>query len=91
MPWDNAVFKAFFASLKREEISHKYYSSSEELKRDVTDYVDFYNNMRPHENLGMLTPREKERQFELKKKIRGILEFQLELSKNPDMTKWWWP
>ena len=67
MPWDNAVSEAFFASLKREELSHKYYTSPEQLKRDVADYVDFYNNVRPHENLGMLTPREKERQFELKK------------------------
>lgn len=68
MPWDNAVSEAFFASLKREELSHKYYNSPEQLKRDVADYVDFYNNVRPHENLGMLTPREKERQFELKKR-----------------------
>ena len=62
-PWDNAVSEAFFACLKREELSHKYYNSPEQLKRDVTDYGVFYNNMRPHEKLGMLTPCEKEGQF----------------------------
>ena len=67
-PWDNAVAEAFFACMKREEISHKYYNSLEKLKRDVADYVDFYNNRRPHEKLGMLTPCEVERQFELKKR-----------------------
>ena len=62
-PLDNAVMESFFASLKREELSHNTYDTLEDLRRDVWDYVDFFNNMRPHQRLGMMTPCEAERKF----------------------------
>jgi len=62
-PLDNAVMESFFASLKREELSHNTYDTLEDLRRDVLDYVDFFNNMRPHQRLGMMTPCEAERKF----------------------------
>ena len=49
--------------MKREELSHNYYNEDEELRRAVADYVDFFNNMRPHQKNGMLTPSEAERIF----------------------------
>ena len=66
-PLDNAVAESFFSCMKREELSHNYYDTVDDLKRDVADYVDFFNNMRSHRNLGMLTPCEAEQQFELEK------------------------
>ena len=67
-PLDNAVMESFFACLKREELSHNYYDTLEDLRRDVLDFVDFFNNMRPHQRLGMMTPCEAERKFEAEKK-----------------------
>lgn len=49
--------------MKREELSHNYYDELDELRQVVADYVDFFNNMRPHQKLGMLTPSEAERRF----------------------------
>lgn len=62
-PLDNAVAESFFACMKREELSHSYYHEEEELRQVVADYVDFFNNMRPHQKLGMRTPNEAERDF----------------------------
>ena len=62
-PLDNAVAESFFASMKREELSHKYYYDLEALRQDVADYIDFFNNMRPHQKLGMLTPSAAEANF----------------------------
>ena len=55
--------ESFFACLKREELSHNYYDTLEDLQRDVLDFVDFFNNMRPHQKLGMMTPCEAEQKF----------------------------
>ncbi len=66
-PLDNAVAENFFASLKREELSHNYYDTPEDLERDVADYIDYFNNMRPHQRLGMLTPTEAEQRFNASK------------------------
>lgn len=62
-PLDNAVAESFFSCMKREELSHNYYEKLDELRQVVADYVDFFNNMRPHQKLGMLTPCEAERRF----------------------------
>jgi transposase InsO family protein len=62
-PLDNAVAESFFSCMKREELSHNYYDEPDELRRTVADYVDFFNNMRPHQKNGMLTPSEAERIF----------------------------
>lgn len=62
-PLDNAVAESFFSCMKREELSHNYYDELDELRQVVADYVDFFNNMRPHQKLGMLTPSEAERRF----------------------------
>ena len=60
--------------MKREELSHNYYDTIEELQRDVDEYVEFFNNIRPHQRLGMQTPSEVERDF-ANKKEKSILDF----------------
>ena len=62
-PLDNAVAESFFACMKREELSHNYYDCLEDLRHDVSNYIDFFNNMRPHQRLGMQTPAGVEAQF----------------------------
>ena len=65
---DNAVMESFYSCLKREELSHNYYDTIEDLRRDVLDFVDYFNNMRPHQRLGMMTPCEAEQKFNDDKK-----------------------
>jgi putative transposase len=61
--WDNAVVESFFQLLKRERIKRKIYSTREQARRDVFDYIElFYNSTRRHGTNGMLSPR----QFEMK-------------------------
>ena len=62
-PLDNAVAESFFACMKREELSHNYYDNLKDLRHDVSNYIDFFNNMRPHQRLGMQTPSAAETQF----------------------------
>ena len=62
-PHDNAVAEAFFSIMKREEISHNYYHSLEELEETVADFIDFYNTMRPHRKLHNLSPAQFEAAF----------------------------
>jgi putative transposase len=55
--WDNAVAETFFATLKKELIHRRSWPSREELRREVFDYVElFYNPVRRHSTLGMLSP-----------------------------------
>ena len=57
---DNAVAEAFFSIMKREELSHHFYTSKEHLEAVVTEYIDFFNNYRPHKKLKNLTPNQYE-------------------------------
>jgi transposase InsO family protein len=63
-PYDNAVAESFFKYLKHEEINRRNYSSLQELKLSVFEYIEgYYNSKRPHSSLGMLTPNQKEQNF----------------------------
>ena len=62
-PHDNAVMEAFFSAFKREELSHNWYNSPEELEQTVKKYVDFYNQKRPHRKLKLQTPDQFERSW----------------------------
>jgi len=55
--YDNAVVEAFFSSLKKERIRGKTYLTREEARADIFDYIEvFYNRIRRHSKLGMLSP-----------------------------------
>ena len=62
-PHDNAVAEAFLRIMKREEISHNYYHTLEELETIVADFIEFYNKMRPHRKLQNLSPDQFEASF----------------------------
>jgi len=62
-PHDNAVMESFFATLKREELSHNWYNTPEELDKTIREYIDFYNLKRPHRKLKMQTPDQFEQNY----------------------------
>lgn len=60
--WDNAPVESFFASLKRELVHDEKYTSREQAKASIFEYVEaFYNRVRLHSSLGFLSPAEFER------------------------------
>ena len=58
--WDNAVAESFFATLKAELLADAKWESRSHAKRDVTEYLNWYNFDRRHSTLGYLTPAEYE-------------------------------
>ena len=66
VPYDNSVMESFFASLKREELYRKKYRSEKEFYKAVEDYIEFYNEQRPHAKLQYKTPNQKECEYKEK-------------------------
>ena len=62
-PIDNAVNESFFSNLKREEIYRHEYRSEREFKIRITNYIENYNQDRPHSYNNYLSPGEKEADF----------------------------
>ena len=55
--WDNAVAESFFHTLKVELIHGKTYSTRQEAKTAIFEYIEgFYNRQRRHSYLGYLSP-----------------------------------
>ena len=64
---DNAVAESFFQLLKRERIKRKTYTTREEARQDVFDYIEmFYNPKRRHSHANDLSPVEFEKQYFLR-------------------------
>jgi len=62
---DNAVAESFFQLLKRERIKRKTYSTRENARSDVFDYMEmFYNVRRRHGFNNLLSPVEYEKQYQ---------------------------
>jgi transposase InsO family protein len=65
--WDNAPVESFFASLKRELIHDERYTSRDQAKASVFEYIEaFYNRIRLHSSLGFLSPEVFERTYNSK-------------------------
>jgi putative transposase len=61
---DNAVAESFFSNLKNEVIHERFYSTRDEAKAVINDYIEvYYNRMRVHQTLGYQTPAQVEAQF----------------------------
>jgi len=55
--WDNAVMESFFGSLKEECVGNTIYSSHEQAKLSLFEYLEvYYNRQRRHSTLGYLSP-----------------------------------
>lgn len=55
---DNGPMEGFFGTLKSEMFYGKNFTSLEELKAKITEYISFYNNQRFQKKLGCLAPLE---------------------------------
>jgi len=55
-PCHNAVMESFFATLKKEELYRIKYRSVREFEQSVKEYIERYNNERPHVTLRYKTP-----------------------------------
>ena len=67
-PLDNAVAESFFASLKKEQFKFHFYETvSGELEESLSEYIDFYNDYRPHECLKQQTPNQFEESYQQQK------------------------
>lgn len=55
--YDNAYVESWFGSLKKEWVYRRRYSSAEELRTSVFEYIEiWYNKKRKHSSLGNLSP-----------------------------------
>jgi len=55
-PYDNAVAEAGYKIIKTEFAFNRVFKSLEELKLELCDYVNWYNNKRIHGSLNYMTP-----------------------------------
>jgi transposase InsO family protein len=62
--WDNAVVESFFHTLKTELVHHRRYTTRQQARVDLFDYIElFYNRRRRHSHLDYLSPVEYETKF----------------------------
>jgi putative transposase len=54
--FDNIFIERFWRNLKHEDIYLKCYENVPALIDGVADYIEFYNEERPHQSLDYLTP-----------------------------------
>jgi putative transposase len=55
--YDNAVAESFFSNLKKERIKKRIYSTRNDARSDVFDYIEiFYNQKRRHGHLNLVSP-----------------------------------
>jgi transposase InsO family protein len=59
--YDNAFMESCFGTMKTE-LQLEDYANDAEAKREIGEYVDYYNNRRLHSSLGYVTPSEFEAQ-----------------------------
>lgn len=65
--WDNAPVESFFASRKRELVHDERYTSRDEAKASLFEYIEaFYNRVRLHSSLEVLSPEVFERTYNQK-------------------------
>ncbi len=62
---DNAVAESFFQLLKRQRVKRKIYSTREDARMDIFEYIEIlYNVNRRHGSSNQLPPVEYEKQYE---------------------------
>lgn len=61
---DNAVAESFFQLLKRERVKKRIYSTRDDARSDIFDYIEmFYNSRRKHGSNNLLSPVNFENQY----------------------------
>ena len=55
--WDNSPMESFWGSLKNELIHHRRFTTREQARQEITEYIEiFYNRIRKQKRLGYLSP-----------------------------------
>ena len=68
---DNAVAESFFQLLKRERIKKRIYSTREQARADIFNYIEmFYNVKRKHGSNNLLSPVNFENQY--REQLRSV-------------------
>lgn len=64
-PYDNSVSESFFATLKKEELHRddSEYKNLLDFRLAIDEFVDYYNNDRPHQSMNYLTPNQVEKKY----------------------------
>lgn len=62
-PYDNAIVESFFSNLKQDDLNSRTLNSIRELDEVVNNYVEYYNNIRPHETLNFKSPKQFENEY----------------------------
>ena len=62
-PYDNAVIEGFFSNMKQDDLNSRNFEYLDDLKKAVADYIEYYNNDRPHNTLNNKTPNEYEEEY----------------------------
>ncbi len=57
-PEQNGIIERFFRSLKEECVWQKPFKTFPEAKREIAQWIEWYNAGRPHQSLGYKSPRE---------------------------------
>ena len=53
---DNAIIENFFGTLKSELFYLKKYHTIDQLKKEINEYINYYNNERIKSNLNKMSP-----------------------------------
>lgn len=53
---DNVRIERFWRTVKYEDIFLSHYGSVKEVRDGLYEFIEFYNNFRPHQALGYKTP-----------------------------------
>jgi putative transposase len=62
-PYDNAVSESFFKHFKFEQVYPNYFPNYNSFKEAIHEYVDFFNNKRPHHTLKNKIPNHYEEEY----------------------------
>ena len=61
--WDNAPMESVNGTLKVECVNDVHFETREQARREIVEYIGYYNTERRHSSLGYLTPAEFERRW----------------------------
>lgn len=62
-PYDNAAIESFFSNMKQDDLNSRDFEYFEELELAVKEYIEYYNNFRPHRTLNNKTPNQFEEEY----------------------------
>lgn len=62
--WDNSPAESFWSTFKHEEYYRHVYATKAELVAGIDNWIRFYNNVRRHSKIGMLSPERYEKSLQ---------------------------